>query len=245
MRSTITYRPTTRFRWPPPFERPPETAPGAPPERLLTPALHRCTLRIKMEKIPQDLDAEKGQILVKLARSTLMEKLGRRLQASEADRLSSALKDPSFQVPCATFVTLTIKGQLRGCIGTLSSTDPLAESVRRNAFHAAFQDPRFAPLTEEELDRVHIEVSILTEPQPLPYSNAEDLVQKLHPQRDGVIIRQGFASATFLPQVWDQLPKTESFLDHLCLKAGLPRNAWKRSKLDLAIYHVQCFNEPT
>jgi AmmeMemoRadiSam system protein A len=174
-----------------------------------------------------------------------MEKLGRRLQASAADRLSSALKDASFQVPRATFVTLTIQGQLRGCIGTLSPTDPLAESVRRNAVHAGFQDPRFAPLTVEELDQVRIEVSILTEPQPLHYSDAEDLVQKLRPHHDGVIIRQGFASATFLPQVWDQLPKTESFLDHLCLKAGLPRNAWKRSKLDLAIYHVQRFDEPT
>jgi AmmeMemoRadiSam system protein A len=198
-----------------------------------------------MEKIPQDLDAEKGRILLRLARSTLMEKLGCRLQASEAEWLSSALKDPSFQSPCATFVTLTSKGQLRGCIGTLSPTDPLAESVRHNAVHAAFHDPRFAPLTEEELDRIRIEVSILSEPQPLPYSNAEDLVQKLRPHRDGVIIRQGFASATFLPQVWDQLPKPETFLDHLCLKAGLPRNAWKRSKLDLAIYHVQCFSEPT
>jgi AmmeMemoRadiSam system protein A len=189
------------------------------------------------------LDTEKGRQALMLARSVLMGKLGRRLPPAEEERLQSALKDPLFQLRRGTFVTLTLAGNLRGCIGNLFSTDPLADSIRRNTVHAAFQDPRFAPLTEEELDQVTIEVSILTDPEPMPYSTAQDLLQKLRPHLDGVMIRKGYASATFLPQVWRQLPNAEVFLDHLCLKAGLPRDAWKRSDLEVATYQVQCFNE--
>ncbi len=196
-----------------------------------------------MKDEPPILKAEDGRLLLRLARSTLLEKLGRRLPPAEAERLQSALKDPRFHARRGTFVTLTIGGELRGCIGNIFPTDPLVEGVRRNAAHAAFQDPRFKPLTEDELDQVSIEVSILSDPQPVPYATAQDLIQRLHPHLDGVIIRQGYASATFLPQVWAQVPKAEDFLGHLCLKAGLPRDAWKRSKLDVATYQVQRFDE--
>jgi AmmeMemoRadiSam system protein B/AmmeMemoRadiSam system protein A len=196
-----------------------------------------------MQDVNHLLTPEKGQVLVQLARSTLMEKFGRPLPPSEADRMRSALSDASFQVPSGTFVTLKHKGQLRGCIGSLSASDPLAEGVRRNAVNAAFHDPRFAPLTESELGQVEIEVSVLTEPQPLAFSDPEDLLRKLRANVDGVIIRQGHASATFLPQVWEQLPKKEDFLGHLCLKAGLPRDAWKRGKLEVSTYQVQYFEE--
>jgi AmmeMemoRadiSam system protein B/AmmeMemoRadiSam system protein A len=189
------------------------------------------------------LAPEKGQVLLKLARSTLMEKFGLPLAPSEADRMRSALSDASFQARCGTFVTLKHKGQLRGCIGNLSAADPLAEGVRRNAINAAFHDPRFSPLTEKELGQIEIEVSVLTEPQPLAFSDPEDLLRKLRPNVDGVIIRQGHASATFLPQVWEQLPKKEDFLGHLCLKAGLPRDAWKRGTLEVSTYQVQYFEE--
>jgi len=191
----------------------------------------------------QPLAPEKGQVLVKLARSTLMEKFGCPLPPPEADQLRSALSDPVFQTPCGTFVTLKQQGQLRGCIGNLSVSDPLAEGVRRNAVNAAFHDPRFSPLTGLELDQVVIEVSVLTEPQRLEFSDPEDLLRKLRPNVDGVILRQGYASATFLPQVWEQLPKKEDFLGHLCLKAGLPRDAWKRSTLEVSTYQVQYFEE--
>jgi AmmeMemoRadiSam system protein A len=137
-----------------------------------------------------------------------------------------------------------LKGRLRGCIGNLAPTDPLAEGIRRNALNAALQDPRFAPLTAKELDQMSIEVSILTEPRPLPYADAQDLVRQLRPRIDGVVIRKGYASATFLPQVWDQLPEAVGFLDHFCLKAGLPRDAWKRSPLEVSTYQVQHFAEP-
>jgi AmmeMemoRadiSam system protein B/AmmeMemoRadiSam system protein A len=196
-----------------------------------------------MQDVNQLLTPEKGQVLVQLARSTLLEKFGRPLPPPEADRMRSALSDASFQVRSGTFVTLKLKGQLRGCIGSLSASDPLAEGVRRNAVNAAFHDPRFAPLTESELAQVEIEVSVLTEPQPLAFSDPEDLLRKLRANVDGVIIRQGHASATFLPQVWEQLPKKEDFLGHLCLKAGLPRDAWKRGKLEVSTYQVQYFEE--
>jgi len=196
-----------------------------------------------MKEANQLLATEKGQVLVNLARSTLMEKFGLPLPPTEADRMRSALSDTSFQARCATFVTLKHKGQLRGCIGRLSASDPLAEGVRRNAINAAFHDPRFSPLTEKELGQIEIEVSVLTEPQPLAFSDPEDLLRKLRANVDGVIIRQGHASATFLPQVWDQLPKKEDFLGHLCLKAGLPRDAWKSGKLEASTYQVQYFEE--
>jgi len=196
-----------------------------------------------MNTTSQLLTPEKGQILVKLARSTLMDKFGLPLAPADADRMRSALSDASLQARCATFVTLKHQGRLRGCIGSLSATDPLAEDVRRNATDAAFHDPRFAPLTAKELEQVAIEVSVLTEPRPLAFSDAEDLLRKLRPNVDGVIIRQGHAGATFLPQVWEQLPKKEDFLDHLCLKAGLPRDAWRRGGLTVSTYQVQYFEE--
>ncbi len=196
-----------------------------------------------MKEASDLLTPEKGQVLLKLARRTLMEKFGRPLSPSDADRMRSALSEPAFQARCGTFVTLKLKGQLRGCIGSLSASDPLAEGVRRNAVNAAFHDPRFSPLTESELGQIEIEVSVLTDPQPLAFSDPEDLLRKLRAHVDGVIIRQGHASATFLPQVWEQLPKKEDFLGHLCLKAGLPRDAWKRGKLEVATYQVQYFEE--
>ncbi|MBI5579884.1 MAG: AmmeMemoRadiSam system protein B [Deltaproteobacteria bacterium] len=196
-----------------------------------------------MKEASHLLAPEKGQELVKLARITLMEKFGLPLPPAEADRMRSALSDASFQTRCGTFVTLKQNGRLRGCIGSLSASDPLAEGVRRNAISAAFHDPRFSPLTEKELGQVEIEVSVLTEPQPLPFSDPAHLLRRLRPDVDGVIIRQGYASATFLPQVWEQLPQKEDFLGHLCLKAGLPRDAWKRGKLEVSTYQVQYFEE--
>jgi AmmeMemoRadiSam system protein A len=191
----------------------------------------------------QPLAPEKGQLLVKLARGALMQKFGRNLPPAEAERLAAALSDASLQGRGGTFVTLKHKGRLRGCIGNLSPSETLAEDVRRNAINAAFHDPRFSPLTEQELGQIAIEVSVLTEPQPLSFGNAQDLLRQLHPKIDGVIIRHGYASATFLPQVWEQLPKKEDFLGHLCLKAGLHREAWKQGQLDVSTYRVQYFEE--
>jgi len=177
--------------------------------------------------------------LIKLARQTISEKLGRFSEEVDPD----SLKDKDFQAHRGTFVTLTIDGQLRGCIGSLEASESILEGIKRNAINAAFRDPRFSDLDEKELDKVDIEVSILTDPQPLEYRDSQDLLAKLRPRVDGVILRKGSAGATFLPQVWEQLPRPEKFLSHLCRKAGLSGDAWKTSRLEIMTYQVQYFEE--
>ena len=189
------------------------------------------------------LSKEQGQLLIKLVRYTLMKELGQPVPQTKYNTLKSALSDASFQRTSGVFVTLTRSGQLRGCIGNLTSTDPLVSGVRRNAINAAFHDPRFAPLSASELDEIEIEISILTEPQPIEYHDADDLLNTLRPHVDGVIIRKEAASATFLPQVWEQLPRPQDFLTHLCMKAGLASDAWQHSQLEVSRYGVQYFEE--
>ncbi|MFH1981069.1 MAG: AmmeMemoRadiSam system protein B [Pseudomonadota bacterium] len=185
-----------------------------------------------------------GQALVALARQTIKEKLGLTTDPESSTQLEARLRNPIFHQPGGTFVTLKKKGQLRGCIGTLSARQPLKDDVAQNAINAAFRDPRFKPLTAAEFNQVDIEVSVLSDPQPLFYDSAEDLVKKLRPGVDGVIIQKGMRRATFLPQVWDQLPTHKAFLGHLCLKAGLPESAWKDGELEVSTYQVTYFEAP-
>jgi AmmeMemoRadiSam system protein A len=189
------------------------------------------------------LTQEQGEILVRLARRTLEAQLGSPPAQHESEALNARLQDPSFQENRGTFVCLKLEGQLRGCIGSLMGVGPVAEGVRRNAVNAAFQDPRFEPLSAQELDRVRIEVSVLTAPQMLEFNDGVDLLARLRPYVDGVIIRKGLASATFLPQVWEQLPQPDIFLANLCRKAGLPPDAWRHSPLEVLTYQVQAFSE--
>ncbi|MGE5838860.1 MAG: AmmeMemoRadiSam system protein A, partial [Deltaproteobacteria bacterium] len=132
---------------------------------------------------------------------------------------------------------------LRGCIGHIIPQESLIEGVKVNAMNAAFRDPRFRPLSKPEFDKIKVEVSILTTPKPLAYTDADDLLAKLKPGTDGLIIRQGYHQATFLPQVWDQLPDKKDFLSHLCQKAGLAGDAWLFDKLEVHTYQVQAFEE--
>lgn len=199
---------------------------------------------MSVESVGRTLSAEQGEFLIRLARSAIRDRFG------EAQGPGSSENDPPREpdadladLRCGTFVTLTIDDRLRGCIGTFSDTEPLPVSIRNNAVNAAFGDPRFSPLKRTELDRIRIEVSVLSPPTPLQYDTGEDLQQKLTPEVDGVIIRKDAARATFLPQVWKQLPRPEDFLSHLCLKAGLPADIWKREKLNVEIYNVQYFEE--
>ncbi len=182
------------------------------------------------------LDKKQGEILLKLARKALDEQM-------QKGRVSIKSEDPVLSVRAAAFVTLKIAGKLRGCIGNLEPVGPLWQGVRDNAINAAFHDPRFSPLSPEELSDVHLDISVLTPPKALEYKDAEELTTKLRPGIDGVILRDGPRSATFLPQVWQQLPSPEQFLGHLCLKAGLPQQTWRQKKLEIQIYQVQCFEE--
>ncbi|MBU0728630.1 MAG: AmmeMemoRadiSam system protein B [Proteobacteria bacterium] len=184
-----------------------------------------------------------GLALVELARQTISMKLGRNIDGKTGKKLQARLDAPPLKEKHGTFVTLHLDGQLRGCIGNLQASESIIDGIKTNAVNAAFGDPRFSPLTADELDKIDIEISILSEPKPLAYTDGRDLIAKLRPGIDGVIIRQGFRSATFLPQVWDQLARPEEFLSYLCRKAGLPTDAWQSSGLEVLTYQVQYFEE--
>ena len=138
----------------------------------------------------------------------------------------SFLEVDGLDAPGATFVTLTKDGDLRGCIGSLEAHRPLKADVRENAIHAAFHDPRFPPVTASELPGLRVEVSLLTAAEPLPVSSEVELRHRLRPGEDGVIFRVGQRRATFLPQVWEQLPTPGLFMARLKEKAGFPADYW-------------------
>jgi AmmeMemoRadiSam system protein A len=143
----------------------------------------------------------------------------------------------------ASFVTLTIASELRGCIGTLEAYQPLYRDVADHARQAALEDYRFPPVSTEEVPLLEIEISRLTPPVPLRYSSPADLPALLHPNLDGVILKDGGRRATFLPQVWEQLPDVGLFLSHLCQKMGAQPDLWRRKVLEVSIYHVEEFSE--
>lgn len=185
------------------------------------------------------LSPEEQKTLLQLAREALEFGVrGEKLPPLHEPSLSKNLR-----MDGATFVTLTIHGELRGCIGTLEAHQPLAEDVRVHAVAAALEDPRFPPVREDELGRIKIEVSRLTRPVRLEYKDADDLLSKLRPHVDGVILRDGIRRATFLPQVWDKLPDAQEFLDHLCSKMGVNDNAWRAKHLEVLTYQVEEFHE--
>ncbi|RLA19827.1 MAG: AMMECR1 domain-containing protein [Gammaproteobacteria bacterium] len=133
----------------------------------------------------------------------------------------------SLEKQAATFVTLKDRfNSLRGCIGTLQAHEPLYLSVAHNAVSAAFNDPRFAPMTADEWPDIKLSISILSEPSPLLVASEQDLKQQLNANVDGLILREGARSATFLPSVWEDLPDKEQFLSHLKQKAGFAADYW-------------------
>jgi uncharacterized protein len=185
------------------------------------------------------LSDEEQKVLLRLAR----EAMEGAVKEGKPPRLDSSTLTPRLKEQGASFVTLTIGGQLRGCIGALQAYQPLAEDVREHAIAAALEDPRFPPVESQELNAINIEVSYLTEPYPLEYSSTDELIKKLHPNVDGVILSDGLRRATFLPQVWEKIPDPANFLDNLCYKMGANADAWKRKHLDVMIYQVQEFHE--
>ena len=183
-------------------------------------------------------DGEK-QILLRLAREAMEHAVrGKKLPYLDKSSLTPRLRENG-----ASFVTLTINGNLRGCIGALEAYQPLAEDVREHAVAAALEDPRFPPVDENELSRIRLEVSRLTAPYPLAYSSSEELLTKLRPHLDGVVLKDEYRRATFLPQVWEQISDPAEFLDHLCAKMGAKPNLWRNSKLQVYIYQVEEFYE--
>ena len=185
------------------------------------------------------LTNDEKQLLLKLARQSIELAVRHQLlPVLTLDDYSSTLHEPG-----AVFVTLTEEGELRGCIGALEPYQPLIEDVREHAVAAALEDYRFPPVRPEEVKQLEIEISRLTLPQPLEYQTGQDLVKKLHPEVDGVILRDGMRRATFLPQVWEKIPDPADFLSQLCLKMGAPHDLWQRKKLQVFIYQVEDFHE--
>jgi len=185
------------------------------------------------------LTKKEGKYLLELARRTIEQ----RLFDLKIQEESYADLPDIFHKRRGTFVTLTLRGGLRGCIGHIIPQESLLEGIKVNAINAAFRDPRFRPMSTDEWKHVKIEISILTDPKTLSHVDADDLLKKLRPDIDGVIIKKGYHQSTFLPQVWEQLPGKEEFLTHLCLKAGLGGDVWKKGDLEVHTYQVQAFEE--
>src|SRR5262249_28209594 len=187
----------------------------------------------------EQLTLDEQNILLRLAR----EAVERGVKGEEGSPLDPTSLPPSLFEVGSSFVTLTIGGQLRGCIGSLNAYQPLAEDVREHAVAAALNDPRFPPVRENELKGIQIEVSRLTRPTPLEYKDADDLLCKLRPHVDGVILRDAFHRATFLPQVWEKIPDPADFLNNLCYKMGVRQDAWRSKHLEVSTYQVEEFHE--
>lgn len=141
----------------------------------------------------------------------------------------------------ASFVTLRIDGQLRGCIGSLVAYRPLAIDVLENAYSAAFRDSRFLPLRADEFPLLHYHISVLGEASTMHFQSEQDLLDQLVPHVDGLILKLGDLRATFLPSVWEQLSEKAEFLNHLKSKAGLPFDYWS-DDLKIDRYRVESFD---
>jgi len=181
---------------------------------------------------------EERKFLLDLARKTLVEAAHRRKPPDmEGAGVAEKLKHQR-----ACFVTLTIEGKLRGCIGHIFPQEPLYLAVIDNAQSAALRDPRFRPVAPEELDRIEIEISVLTVPAPLKYASPEELLAKLRAGVDGVVLQVGRAQSTYLPQVWEKIPDKEAFMSTLAEKAGLAPDAWRDPRAVVLTYQVEAFD---
>ncbi len=182
---------------------------------------------------------EEKKFLMDLAKRTVREVVtAGKLPGLDENTVPATLREKK-----GCFVTLTKKGQLRGCIGHIIAQEALYKAVVDNASSAALRDFRFPRVEAGELGDLEFEISVLTDPQPLQFSSPEDLLQKLQPHKDGVVLRIGGRTSTFLPQVWEQLPDKTEFLNHLAAKGGSGPSDWRQPGTAISIYHVEAFKE--
>jgi AmmeMemoRadiSam system protein A len=161
-------------------------------------------------------------LLLDLAESAIRASFGQvEGTIGDAGELPETLRRPG-----GGFVTLHVAGELNGCIGTIGGTEPIGIAVARLAVQAAFDDPRLPPLRFADLGRLHIEISLLSEPSSVAADTRVALLDQLRPGDDGLIIEAEGRRAVFLPAVWEQLPEPDQFLDHLLRKAGLATDRW-------------------
>jgi len=189
--------------------------------------------------LKETLSEEERNILLSVAREAITAAVARHsLPALQIEKQPQIL-----QADGATFITLTKNGHLRGCIGTMEPYQPLIADVQEHAVAAALSDYRFPKVTQDELGQIRIEISRLTPLKRLPYKETEELVKALRIGVDGVLIRNEGRQATFLPQVWEQLPQPDQFLSQLCLKMGAPADLWKTKPMEVFTYQVEKFKE--
>ena len=186
----------------------------------------------------EGVDRKEQEFLLSLARRTLNEYY----ENGTAARVDESTLTPRLKKVQGCFVTLNKNNELRGCIGHIIPQKPLYECVIENALSAALQDPRFEPVKKEELKDIGIDISVLTVPKKLDYSDAKDLLGKLTPMQDGVVLKYGLGGATYLPQVWEQLPDKADFLSSLCRKSGNPADCYTK-KPEISLYQAQVFKE--
>jgi len=182
------------------------------------------------------LSKEERQTCLSVARDSILYGL------QQGCALKLDIKDYSsnLQQQRASFVTLHKNGQLRGCIGALEASQPLIVDISEHAYAAAFKDPRFNPVSDAELSLLDLEISILSAAEVVEFSSEQDLLGKIKPGVDGLILESGYNRGTFLPSVWQQLPDEKEFLQHLKLKAGLDKNWWS-DKVKISRYETFSF----
>lgn len=172
--------------------------------------------------------------LLKLARYSIAQELG-------IDYPEVPIED-DWRVKRGTFVTITKNDKLRGCIGSLTSYRELYIDILENAKAAAFRDPRFFPITEDEFDKINIEISLLSPMEKIDFNSEEEILEKIEPFIDGLYLKSGFKSGTFLPQVWEHYNDPKDFFNHLKLKAGLPTTYYD-GDMELYRYRVEKWKE--
>ena len=185
------------------------------------------------------LSVEEEKFLLQLARAALEVGIG----GDPLPQLELTSLPPKLIKPGATFITLTKNQELRGCIGSLEATRPLAEDVRVHAVAAALEDFRFPPVQEDEIPQISIEISRLTTPAKIVFEDPDELFSHIRPGIDGVVIKKGIRRATFLPQVWGKVPEVEIFLEMLCRKMGASAECWRSKSVEIFTYQVEKFCE--
>lgn len=198
-------------------------------------------INIERKEDTERLSPSEQKVVLGLARAQL-----RQIATGEpAPEIQESALSPALKRDAACFVTLTKNGTLRGCIlDSFSPHEPLYKNVRRNVVLAATKDPRFPPVRPSEVNDIKIEISVLDHPHPLAFSGPSDLLSKLVPGRDGVILTTRYGKSTYLPQVWEDLPDPAQFLSSLCQKQGAPADCWRTDPtIKIEIYHVFHFSE--
>ncbi len=181
---------------------------------------------------------EEGKILLRLARDAIKSYI----KNSELI-INNEIKE-RFNEKRGCFVTIKENNELRGCIGIPYPIYPLYQAVINSAISAAFDDPRFFPLKEEEIDKIKIELTILTPPKLLEVDSKEEYLNKIKIGKHGLIVKKGFNSGLLLPQVATEYNmNVKEFLEHTCLKAGLNKDAWKDKNTEVYVFEGQIFSE--